>query len=125
MAANSRTPYMPRLEIADEPPWYSSGLSFARARAASAFISFEIAESVFASAWRITGVISPPSIATATPMSEVLEAQDAILRPDRIGGRHALQRRRPGLDDEIVDRELEGGLAVPSLGRRRWPPRAA
>src|SRR5262245_21094132 len=40
MAENSRTPYMPRLEIADEPPWYSAGLSFfSRARPARSRIS--------------------------------------------------------------------------------------
>src|SRR5262245_60424805 len=45
-----------------------------------------------------------------------LETQDAILRPYRIGGRHALQRGRPRLDDEVVEGELEGGLAVAVLG---------
>src|SRR6516225_8252705 len=39
-------------------------------RADSSFISFEIADSVFASTRRITGVIKPPSIATATATSE-------------------------------------------------------
>ena len=71
MAENSRTPCMPRLEMVEEPPWYSSGLSFrARARAAMSFISFEIADSAFISARRITGVIRPPSSATATAMSQ-------------------------------------------------------
>ena len=66
-------PYMPRLDTALVPPWYSSGLSFrARARAAKSFISFEIAESDFVSALRTTGVISPPGIETAIPMSECL-----------------------------------------------------
>ena len=74
IAANSRTPYMPRFEIADEPPWYSFGLSLrARARSASSRISAEMAVSDFSSACRITGVISPPSIATAMPMSECLK----------------------------------------------------
>ena len=49
----------------------------------------------------------------------MLQAQDAILRPYRIGGRHALQRRRPRLDDEIVQGELKGGLSVVVLGRSR------
>src|SRR6266571_568742 len=72
-AAKSLMPYMPRLEIAVAPPWYSSGLSFrARARAARSFISVEIAESDFSSPLRTTGVISPPLIATATPTSECL-----------------------------------------------------
>src|SRR5216684_1635797 len=74
MAENSRTPYMPRLEMADVPPWYSPGMSFlSRARAANSFISRAMAESVFASALRMTGVIRPPSIATATPMSLCLK----------------------------------------------------
>ena len=74
MAENSRTPYMPRLEIADEPPWYSAGLSFfSLARAARSFISLEMADSDLPSALRITGVSSPPSIATATPTSECLK----------------------------------------------------
>src|SRR5215831_20032790 len=48
-----------------------------------------------------------------------LKAQDAILRPYRIGGGHAPQRGRPCLDDEVVEGELEGGLAVVVLGRSR------
>ena len=62
-------------------------------------------------------MISPPSSATATPMSECCEAQDAVVRPHRIGGGNALQRRRPGLDDEVVERELERRLAIFGLGR--------
>jgi hypothetical protein len=46
-------------------------LSFrSRARDESSFISREIADSVFVSALRMIGVISPPSSATATPISE-------------------------------------------------------
>ena len=71
------------------------------------------------SARRITGVISPPSIATAMPISQCPKRRIQILRPDGVGGRYALQRRRPGLDDEVVDRQLESGIAVPVLGRRR------
>src|SRR5262245_14831280 len=33
----------------------------------------------------------------------LLKAQNAILRPHRIGRRHALQRRRPGFEDEVID----------------------
>ena len=47
------------------------------------------------------------------------EAQDAVFRPYRIGVRDALQCRGPSLDDEIVDRQLERGIAVAVLGRRR------
>ena len=60
--------------MADEPPWYSAGLSFfSLARAARSFISLEMAESDLPSAFRITGVSNPPSIATATPTSECLK----------------------------------------------------
>ncbi len=70
-APNDLMPNMPRFDTAVVPPWYSSGLSFlVRARAARSFISAEMVESVFCSARRITGVNSPPSIATATPTSE-------------------------------------------------------
>ena len=91
-----------------------------RARAPPAsFISCEIAESVFVSACRITGVIRPPSIATATPMSECLKRRMRSSAHTAFARRHALQRRRPGLDDEVVDRELEARIAVLVLGRRR------
>ena len=45
------------------------------------------------------------------------KAQEPVAREHRIGRRHALQRRRPGLDDEVVERELEGRLAVLAFGR--------
>ncbi len=52
------------------PPWNSSGFSLpARARAARSFISLLIAARPFWSARRMIGVISPPSVATATLMS--------------------------------------------------------
>ena len=41
----------------------------------------------------------------------IAEAQDTVARPDRIGAGNALQRRRPGLDDEIIERKLECRLA--------------
>ena len=41
----------------------------------------------------------------------IAEAQDTVAGPDRIGGGNALQRRRPGLDDEIIERKLECRLA--------------
>src|SRR5262249_16249178 len=40
------------------------------------------------------------------------ELQNAVTRPDRIGGRNALQRCSPGFDDEIVEREFERWLAI-------------
>src|SRR5437773_2452448 len=48
----------------------------------------------------------------------LMMAENSVLGPDRVGGRDALQRRRPGLDDEVVDRELERG-PHPSLPRLR------
>ncbi len=45
------------------------------------------------------------------------ETQDTVDRPHRVGRRHALQRRRPGLDDEVVDGELEQRIARAVLGR--------
>ena len=61
---------MPRFEIEKVPPWYSSGDSLpSRARLAKSFIEAEISFRPFEPASRMTGVISPPSIATATEMS--------------------------------------------------------
>ena len=37
--------------------------------------------------------------------------------PGHVGVGHPLQRERQRLDDEVVDRELVGGLAVLVLGR--------
>src|SRR5579863_2645504 len=48
------------------------GLELAGARAAKSFISLEMADSDLVSALRMIGVIRPPGIATATPMSEYL-----------------------------------------------------
>src|SRR5262245_38441302 len=66
-------PYMPRLEMEVVPPWYSCGASRRlRARSARSRISLEISDSDLSSAWRMMGVNSPPSMATATPTSEYL-----------------------------------------------------
>ena len=51
-------------------------------------------------------------------MSECLQSQDAVAGPHGVGGGHALQGRRPGLDDEVVEGELEGRRAVPAPGCR-------
>ncbi len=70
MAANSRTPNMPRLETVKVPPWYSSGLSLpSRARPARSFISAEIVARPLVSAALIIGVMRPPGVATATETS--------------------------------------------------------
>ncbi len=60
---------MPRFETEKVEPVYSSGLSFrSRARPASSFASREISLMRLRSASKITGVMSPSSMATAMPM---------------------------------------------------------
>ena len=71
----------------------------------------------FVSALRITGVISPPSIATATPISECLKRRmrSSAHTAFAAGTRCSASAQR--LDDEIVDRELECRVAVLVLRR--------
>ena len=118
IAENSRTPYMPRLEIADAPPWYSCGLELlvARARAARSFISSEIADSDL-----LLGLADHRRDQAAFDRDRdadigMLEAQDAVVGPHRVRRRHALQRERQRLDDEVVDRELVGRLPSSFFG---------
>ena len=60
---------IPRLEMLKVEPVNSSGLSFrSRARPASSRDSALISRRLFWSAFRITGVMSPSSIATAIPI---------------------------------------------------------
>src|SRR5260221_14292515 len=60
IAANSRTPNIPRLEIELDPPEYSVGFSFfERARSARSFISREMPVTVLLSALRMTGAALP------------------------------------------------------------------
>ena len=74
IAEKLETPYIPRFEIVVAPPMYCSGFSFfAFAFAASSFISWLIIATDFSSAPRITGVMRPPSMATATEISEPLK----------------------------------------------------
>src|SRR6478672_971843 len=47
----------------------------------------------------------------------MLEAENTVARPYRVGSSDALERSRPGLDDEIVERELERRLAILVLWR--------
>ena len=69
IAVNSSMSNMPRLETLNVAPVYSSGASRrARARSARAFDSAVISSRPFRSAFRMTGVMSPSSIATAIPM---------------------------------------------------------
>ena len=119
MAENSRTPYMPRLEIADAPPWYSLGFSFlVRARHGQLLHLGRDRRQRLASACRITGAMSPPSIATATPMSECMKRRMRSSAHTAFAAGHALQGHRPKLNDEIVHRQnRKGGGAVLPLGR--------
>ena len=47
----------------------------------------------------------------------VLVLQHRAFGPRDVGLRHAHQRQRQRLDDEVIDRDLVGGLAVLVLGR--------
>ena len=98
IALNSRTPNMPRFEIENVPPWYSSGINLPfRARTARSFISTEISAKPFWSAFRMTGVIKPASTATATetstepyriiPSSDQLALASGVLRSARAEAR--------------------------------------
>ena len=98
MALNSRTPNMPRFEIENVPPRYSSGRSPPlRARAARSFISAEISPRPLRSALRTTGAINPPPVATATetstepyrtmPSSDQLALASGISRSARAAAR--------------------------------------
>jgi len=49
----------------------------------------------------------------------MLVLEHGAVGPGDVGIRDFLQRQRQGLDDEIVDRELVGGLAVLVFRRRR------
>lgn len=66
MAVNCLTPNIPRLEMVNVPPTYSSGLSFpALALVMRSLVSFPIWLSDLLSADATIGVISPLSMATA------------------------------------------------------------
>src|SRR6478736_4927119 len=98
-AVKSLMPYMPRLETAVVPPWYSSGLSFReRARAAKSFISADIVDS--------------------DPDVGMLVLEHAAFGPAHVAIRNPLQRDRHRLDDEIVHRELVERLLFLVLGCR-------
>ena len=66
MAVNSSISSMPRFDTEKVPPVYSSGVSRrSRARAARSCDSAAISRSDLRSALRMTGVMSPSSMATA------------------------------------------------------------
>ena len=70
IASNSRTPYMPRLDTVNVPPWNSSGRSVpALALVTSECTDAEISASPLRSAARTIGVINPDGSATATATS--------------------------------------------------------
>src|ERR1700704_4753173 len=109
IGANPPKPNIPRFEIELEPPEYSAGFSFfERAPPARSFIPREMPVTVLPSALRMTGVISPPSIETATPMSACRNlrirspAQTAFAAGTRISA-PAQPFPRPALDDEVVE----------------------
>ena len=88
-----------------------------RARPARSFISLLIAARPFWSALRTIGVISPSGIDTATEMStsSYSTIASSVQLAFTFGTRRSVDRR--GLDDQVVDRELE--RARPVL-RRTW-----
>jgi len=110
---------MPRLETVVEPPWYSSGLSFrARARRHVLHLVRDRRQRFHfhpADHRRDQAAVDRDRDGDVA----MLQAQDAILCPHRIGRGQAPQRGRPRLDDEIVEGELERGIAVVVLGRGR------
>ena len=73
MAVNSWTPNMPKLEMVNEPPWYSSGLSFpSLALRARDLTSEEIEVNPLAPTSLTMGVMRPVGVATATQISAFL-----------------------------------------------------
>jgi hypothetical protein len=104
---------MPRLEIAEAPPWY-----FSRARRDLLHLARDRRQR-----FRIRAAYDRGDQAALERDRDadvgMLETQDAVLRPYRVGGGHAPQRSRPGLDDEVIDRQLKGGIAVRVLGSGR------
>ena len=105
-------PNMPRFEIENVPPMYSCGFSFfSRARAARSFISAAICASPLVCASRTTGVISPPSIATATDTCADLCQRDALVGVARVRIRLRHQRHGARLDQHVVDRDLHARRA--------------
>jgi hypothetical protein len=89
-----------------------------RARPARSFISAEIADSVFVSARRITGVNSPPSIATATATSECLTS-DAVLGPHAFASGTRWSANASALMTKSLTESLNPGFAVLVLRHAR------
>ena len=118
MAVNSRTPCMPRFEIADEPPWYSAGLQLFLPRARRKVFHFGRDRGQrfglgIANDRREQSAVERHGNADIG----MVETQNAVAGPYRIRRRHPLQSERQRADDEIVDRKLESGIAVLVLGR--------
>ena len=111
------TPNMPRFDTAVVPPWYSSGFSFfCRARAAMSFISLEMADSVLVSAERTTGVMSPPGIDTATPMSACLCFSMAASVQDTLASGTRFRASASALMMKSLTDSLKVGLPSLSFG---------
>lgn len=72
IAVNESMPIMPRFEMVNDPPWYSSGLSLpSRARPASSLACAEMVASPLRPASATIGVMRPVGVETATQMSWV------------------------------------------------------
>ncbi len=73
MAVKLSIPNIPKLEMVNVPPWYSSGLSLpSRALAARDLVSVEMEARPLEPTSLIIGVMSPLGVATATQMSAFL-----------------------------------------------------
>jgi hypothetical protein len=86
MAVKLSTPNIPRLEMVNVPPWYSSGLSLpSLARAASDLVSLEIVARPLEVASLMMGVMRPLGVATATQISArlYLEEVSVVVGDDR------------------------------------------
>lgn len=77
IAVKLSTPYIPRLEMVNVPPWYSSGFNFpSRAREARFLVSAEMAARPLDPTSLMMGVMRPLGVATATQISARLYLND-------------------------------------------------
>ena len=111
MAWKFLTPNMPRFDTAVVPPSYSVGFSFRDfARLAMSFTSFEMVDSVLVSAARTMGVMSPPGIDTATPMSACLCFSIAFSVQDTLASGTRLRASASALMMKSLTDSLKAGL---------------
>lgn len=77
IAVKLSMPNIPKFEIVNVPPWYSSGLSLpSRAREARDLVSADMEARPLEPTSLMMGVIRPLGVATATQMSARLYLQD-------------------------------------------------